>query len=156
MIPEASAVERHPPVVFSPTINRSTFPCYKKNLNLCTESRVNLAQAYLPLRLIRLQPFSLTFNALRRGAPLTPLPPLCSIQSVFSFFFFFLPLSPSPSAVSDPGNQLCHGAELGLAGGFRWRRQHRHHAWQLFRYSQMRVPPVSLIISLCQLSTHIS
>lgn len=97
MISEASAVERHPPVVFSPAINRSTFPCYKKNLNLCTESRVNLAQAYLPLRLIRLQPFSLTFNALRRGAPLTPLPPLCSIQSVFSFFFFFslsLPLPP--------------------------------------------------------------
>lgn len=67
------------------------------------------------------------------------------IMVFFSFIFsLFVPIfinwafSPSliifPFCFSDPGNQLCDGAELGFTGSFWWRRQHRHHARQLLWY----------------------
>lgn len=72
--------------------------------------------------------------------------------------FLFPPYSICLFPVSDPGNQFCHRAELGLTGGVRWRRQHRHHAWQLLRYCGICVSMVflcafivSLVFNLCNL-----
>lgn len=54
---------------------------------------------------------------------------LCHMTHTFYIFFWLLLLF-----VSDPSDQLCHGAKLGLSWGLWWRRQHRHHARELLRY----------------------
>lgn len=140
----------------SPTINCSTFWSYKQNLNLCSESRVNLAQAYLPLPLIRLQPFSLTFNALRRTHPW----PRChrSAQSNLFFlpsFFFFSPrLSRPPlsqiQVISFVTEQNWDSLEV-FDGG-----DNTDTMLGSFSGTARCVSPLCLlIISLCSLSTHV-
>lgn len=105
--------------------------------SLCPFSTYTVSCCLLPL--INLQPFNLTFSFPAHAHPWPychcSAPQFPSSFFVFfcCFFNFFL------FTVSDPGNQLCHGAELGLAGGFWRRRQHWHHAWQLLRYCRVHV-----------------